>query len=407
MNVFDVAIIGGGPAGTSAAITLARAGHSVLLLEARPIPHDKLCGEFLSPECQSLLAQLGLTQIVRALHPTTIEHARIIADDGTQWIAPLPSEALGLSRYRLDFALIEEASRLGAVVREMRACIGVNGNLREGFEVVARNTRSEAQEKFRARVVISAHGKRSTMDRVLKRKFLGKHYPLFGMKRHYRGAPLDGVALHAFAGGYCGLAEVEDDAINLCFLADERVFSQAGPHPSPFPQRERELVPPSPRRREGAGTGGDARIDNFLHHMARANPTLGAWLRDAQPIGDQWLSVGALVFGARGTHCDDILLVGDAAALIAPLVGDGIAMALRGGQLCARAVTKFLGGTTSAAQLKAQYTRAFNAEFAPRVQLAGALQSLALRPQWLRPTLRLFQRAPALGRWAVHHTRGY
>jgi len=50
-----------------------------------------------------------------------------------QWLAPLPSDALGLSRYRLDFALIEEASRMGVVVREMRVCIGVSGDLQNGF----------------------------------------------------------------------------------------------------------------------------------------------------------------------------------------------------------------------------------------------------------------------------------
>jgi flavin-dependent dehydrogenase len=59
---FDVAIVGGGPAGCSAAITLAEQGARVLLCEARPYPHDKLCGEFLSPECAGMLAGLRLAR---------------------------------------------------------------------------------------------------------------------------------------------------------------------------------------------------------------------------------------------------------------------------------------------------------------------------------------------------------
>src|SRR5262249_14681733 len=157
---------------------------------------------------------------------------------------------------------------------------------------------------------------------------LGHAYPLFGMKRHFSGPPLpDGVVLHGFAGGYCGLAEIEGGVINLCFLADEKMFRDIHPHPSPSYNRERENARPSPLRGGGFGVRSDQLTTKFLSHLAAANPPLGEWLRAAEPMGEQWLSVGALAFGARGATCDDILLVGDAAGLIAPLVGDGIAMA--------------------------------------------------------------------------------
>lgn len=406
MKTYDVAIIGGGPAGSAAAIRLARAGHSVLLLEAKPIPHDKLCGEFLSPECKSLLAQLGLSEKILTLHPKPIYAARLIAADGTQWSAPWPSEAWGLSRYQLDAALVNAACECGAVVHDTEKCVNICGDLQRGFDISARHIHSSAGETYRARVAISAHGKRSTLDRALHRNFLGRAYPLFGMKRHFHGPPLPtGVVLHGFAGGYCGLAEIERGVINLCFLADEKMFRGIHPHPSPLPHRERATARPSPRRGEGMGVRGDHPTTKFLSHLAAANPSLGEWLRAAEPIDEQWLSVGALAFGARGATSDDILMVGDAAGLMAPLAGDGIAMALRSGQMCAAQVQKFLQGQSLAATLKANYARAWNAEFLPRIRLAGMLQSLALRSTFMHAMLRLFQQMPSIGQWMVKHTR--
>lgn len=374
MKTYDVAVIGGGPAGTAAAIPLSRAGYSTLVLEARATPHDKLCGEFLSPECRSLLEQLGVGDTIRALHPTDLQTASLIASDGTRWTAPLPG-ALGLSRYQLDHALLTQAAAQGAVVHDAETCTGVSGNLHDGFRLTTRTARG--QEAYRARVVISAHGKRSIMDRALGRHFLGLPYPLFGMKRHFRGPALTaGVELHGFKGGYCGLAMVEDGTVNLCFLADETVFRYGG-----------------------------GRVEPFLKQVGHHNPLFGEWLKQAEPVGAQWLSVGALAFGARGPVHRDVLLAGDAAGLIAPLAGDGIAMALRNGQLCAAQVVGFMQGHQSADKLKTHYTRRWNTEFLPRIRLAGWLQSLALRPPLFRAALQLFRLIPPVGRWAVNHTR--
>src|SRR5437016_633084 len=96
--MFDTAIVGGGPAGCSAAITLARLGARVVLFEAKAYPHAKLCGEFLSPECAGLLDDLGLTPALRALKPASIEIACLSAPDGAAWETRLPGIALGLTR---------------------------------------------------------------------------------------------------------------------------------------------------------------------------------------------------------------------------------------------------------------------------------------------------------------------
>src|SRR5215216_4329569 len=74
---YDAAVVGGGPAGCSAAISLAAGGARVVLLEARAYPHDKLCGEFLSPECVPLLGALGLSPALRALGHAMAQRAQV------------------------------------------------------------------------------------------------------------------------------------------------------------------------------------------------------------------------------------------------------------------------------------------------------------------------------------------
>src|SRR5690348_10440783 len=107
-DTFDVAVIGGGVAGCAAAIHLARQGQRVVLCEAKSYPHHKVCGEFLSPECASMLNKLGLTEAIQAVKPSSIHTVAIITPDGTCWETELPGTALGISRYTLDHLMATE-----------------------------------------------------------------------------------------------------------------------------------------------------------------------------------------------------------------------------------------------------------------------------------------------------------
>ena len=162
-RVADVIVIGGGLAGTSTAIHLARAGRKVLLFEKQRYPAHKLCGEFLSVEVAGLFDRLGVLEAVRAAGACTIETARVTTTGGASFEAPLPGRALGLSRYRLDHLLLGHARTAGVDARDGTPVRDVRGDLGAGFRVETDGA------VFAAPLVVGAYGKRGTLDRPRRR----------------------------------------------------------------------------------------------------------------------------------------------------------------------------------------------------------------------------------------------
>lgn len=375
----DVLVIGGGPAGLSAAIRLARDGMRVMLCEANAYPHQKMCGEFLSPECAGLLSGLGAAEAVAAQLPTAIHTARITAPGGEEWFSHLPGTAWGLSRFTLDATLAGVARQAGVDVLERARVEAVSGNLAGGFKV---NVQHNGQPRaISARMVIGAYGKRSNLDRALDRRFFKQRHPFMAFKAHFEGPPVPGrIELHGFPGGYCGLSEIEDGGLVACLLVHERVFQANG----------------------GAGGG----VDAFISWMQSQNPFLGGWFARARRIYPRWISISQVCFDSKPAFERDVMMVGDAAGLITPLAGNGISMALEGGQLAGHHALAFLRNELSAPDLRRRYAAKWAQTFRARLALGRLLQPLMLRPAYLRLAVRLLRRVPAVGRYLVAHTRG-
>lgn len=378
-NIWDAAVIGGGPAGCSAAIRLAERGMKVVLFEAKTYPHDKMCGEFLSPECAGLLETLGVSQPVSRSGAVTIHTACLSAPDGATWEAHLPGAALGLSRKALDAILAEKARAVGVSVREGASVTAVRGNLKDGFGIEVRQRNLVKQDW--ARVVIGAHGKRGALDRALNRTFMHNRQPFIALKAHFHGPPIPGrIELHGFPGGYCGFSEIEGGAAVVCLLAHEDVFSR-------FRQTGRAA-------------------DAFVAWMQSQNPYLHAWLSQAERIHPRWISIAQVPFCAKNIVEQEVLMTGDAAGLIVPLAGNGISMALEGGMIAAVYTAAFLQREINAGELRVEYARRWNQQFGSRLRLGRMLQPLMLRPTALGGMLRLLRMLPPLGKYLVKNTRG-
>ena len=309
----DAVILGGGPAGSAAAIELALAGRRVVLLERTLHPQHKVCGDFLSGEALSNLESLGLN--LATLGAVPIRRVRFAGGLGLP-SATLPFAAQSLTRRALDDALLRRASAAGALVLRGHTAESLHrsGNLwRVGVSGPSRTY------SLSARHILHATGKHDL--RGLPRP-AGTHSDLVGLKMYLRLAPgqaeaiRDTIELVLFHGGYGGLSPVEDVAgktsgdprANLCFVIHR--------------SRLRDL----------------GRSWSAIADLLAQNPHLRTRLDGAQPLLERPLAISPIPYGLllRQAIAEDLFAIGDQAAVIPSFTGDGLALALHSGRLAAR-----------------------------------------------------------------------
>lgn len=319
-------IIGGGLAGGAAAARLAQAGAAPLLLERETVPHDKICGEFLSVEAGRHLAALGFD--VARLGGARIDTMRLHSGTRTAETR-LPFVATGITRRTLDAALLDHAAAAGAEVRR-----GVSVRRIEAASAVT----SAGDIAGRLMLATGKHELRGQ-----PRDTRGTIDGLIGFKQFFRATPAlrtalaGAVEVTVFNGGYAGLQCVEADRVNLCLLVDSGYFRTVG------------------------GTW------PALFAMLVREPGL-AMLADAEALLAKPLTISAVPYGflVRPAADDPLYRLGDQAAVIPSFCGDGMAMALHSGRLAADMMTA--GASPFAYQTR------LRGDVARQVRLATALQ---------------------------------
>ncbi|WP_338663455.1 FAD-dependent monooxygenase [Pararoseomonas sp. SCSIO 73927] len=349
-----VLVVGGGPAGAAAAILLARGGARVTLVEREAAAREKVCGEFLGPDAAALLGALGLS--LPALGALPIGTARLAAgEQEASW--RLPFGAWSLPRAVLDEVLLTLAAEAGA--RLLRGAAVATAR-REGAEW---HVRLSGGEVLRGDVLVLATGKHE-----LRGHARPKAGGAVGLKLPLRlAAPLpDAVMLLPFPGGYAGLQPRPDGGANLCaaLRAVEATDSRA-----------------------------------LLARVAAGSARGAALLRGAAPLLPRPMAVAGVPYGFR--HRDGkapdpgLYRVGDQFAVVPSLAGDGVAMALAGGEEAARAILAGRPAPACHAALDRRLDRP--------MRWAGLLaRGLDRAPAALALAARL---SPALARLAAAQTR--
>ena len=312
----DVIVVGGGPAGASAAFHLARLGWSVRVVDRARFPRPKACAEYLSPEASRLLAAMGVLEaverggaaqlagmIVRAPNGRTI-HGQFAARHGFRGFR---DRGLALPRERLDALLLGAARDAGAVVDEALAVTDVVRDA-DG-RVVGVRCRDDAGRvhERRARLVVGADGLRSVVARRLGVARRSRWPSRLALVAHHAGVAGVGTCgeMHVARGGYLGIADVGHGETNVA------------------------LVVPTSRGRE---IGGDPAA--FVDRWIAAHPHLAGRFAGARRT-DEVRATGPFASRARRAWAPGAALVGDAADFFDPFTGEGIYAALRGGELLA------------------------------------------------------------------------
>jgi flavin-dependent dehydrogenase len=369
--MYDVIVIGGGLAGCASAILLSELGHKVLLIERGGYPVHKVCGEFLSVETCPMLERLGVLDQINSQGASRIDKLLVTSASGKIWRASLSGTALGFSRYRLDKILFDRAVTAGAATLAGTSALEVRGSLASGFHV------STSGGDFEAKLVVAATG---------KKPLFGKREPVspsssggfVAFKEHYTGPCLNGsVEVHAFERGYCGINQIEEGEINVCWMARRSLLKDNGG--KQLAVRERVLL---------------------------SNPALMARLSELTSVSGSFCALGGISLKSKGLIVDDICHVGDAAQMIAPFCGDGMGMALRSSEIAVSAISDFLFGKVSTYSFIQNYTESWKREFRDRIIIGKAVQYAALSPIAASFALNALNAVPQLGAALIGATRG-
>jgi flavin-dependent dehydrogenase len=365
---FDAVIVGAGPAGSSAAIRLARAGWSVALIEKATFPRRKVCGECVSASNLPLLDALGIGQQfessagpelrrVGLMHGDCVIEADLPAARGARfrW-----GRALG--RETLDTLLLERAAAAGAQVLQpwsIQAIDGTPGNWRCRIQEQG----AAATSILHSRVAIDAHGSWEPLRTERHAARAPSGADLLAFKANFSNAALrDGVLpVVSLDGGYGGMVVADGGMCTVaCCLRRDRLEACR----LAFPGRR----------------AGEA-VENFLMRQCRG-------VREAlQPAvrAGPWLAAGPLSPGIRVGPDDGPFRIGNAAGEAHPIIGEGMSMALQSSWLlCSRLLDADRGGHTIQEDAQRDVARRYAAQwrrlFGPRLAVAAIVAHAAMRP---------------------------
>jgi len=339
MTQKEVAIIGGGLSGLVAAIHLAMRGKDVVLFEKKSYPFHRVCGEYVSNEVLGYLKTLQVDPFAWGARP--VSEFELTSVNGKSARMPLDLGGFGLSRFTFDLELQRVAQRVGVTViqnAEVEQLIFDNGMF---------HIRYAATKEAAARVVIAAFGKRAKLDYGLKRPFTSRRSPYAGVKYHLRNDhPSHRITLHNFSNGYAGISEVENGIKNFCYLTHRN----------------------------------NLRAHGTIRAMEEAvlfrNPFLKNIFLQSEFLFPKPEVISEISFEKKEPVYQHLLLTGDAAGMITPLCGNGMAMAIHAAKLASESILAWNGQEATRSNMEQHYRTNWHRALAARLWAGRQIQRL-------------------------------
>ena len=364
----DVIIIGGGLAGLTGAIHLSKKGLNVILIEKSEYPRHKVCGEYISNEILPYLLWLDID--VLQFNPEKISTFEFTTQNGKIARTKLPLGGFGISRYMLDHILYQKALSNGCIIlKETVTDISFDN---DEFSVTIPN------QILSAKLVLGAFGKRSNIDQFLSRDFITKKSPWLAVKAHYSGEiPNDIVALHNFNGGYCGVSKVENNIINICYLADYATFKKY------------------------------KNIEEYQKNVLYKNKHLKSVFENCSLLFDKPLTISQISFDKKQPVENHILMIGDSAGLIHPMCGNGMAMAIHSAKIASEMILDYHSGKIESRNLlEKSYAKHWKKNFGKRLLMGRVLAKILTNKTITNGFVAIVARLPLVLSQIIKQTHG-
>ncbi len=368
-DTFDVIVIGGGLAGLTSAIHLAKSNFQVALIEKQGYPKHKVCGEYISNEVLPYLKFLDFDPF--EFGAKKITDFELTTHNNKKIEARLPLGGFGMSRYEMDFQLFNRAQKSGVqILQDTVEDVQFSDDI---FQIKTKTNRT-----LTSKITIGAFGKRSNLDIKFNRDFIKKKSPYLGVKIHVSGDFEDTkVALHNFKGGYCGVSKVENDHINLCYITNYESFKNY------------------------------KNIEQFQEKVIFKNEALKTIFSSSIPQFERPLTISQISFETKNPVENHMLMCGDSAGMIHPLCGNGMGMAIQSAKLASDLIIRYLKADIDNRQaLEDLYAKSWNKTFRLRLRVGHTIAYL-FRQDWLAPKLLvLLRRLPFLVPLIIKMTHG-
>jgi flavin-dependent dehydrogenase len=347
----DVVIAGGGPAGSACALTLARAGFEVTIVEQAAFPRRKTCGEYLNAGAVRLLDELGVLAAVRT-RAQPLERLVMRNRAGTSVTLPFGGESLSFPRADLDALLADAAQNAGVRRVRGRAVTLLSDDAARTSGLRYRDGDAQPTD-VAAKFVVGADGAQSSLAAAA-----GLRRPGVAARRYAVGGHYDGLQPSA------GLLDMIVDGSAYLAL-------------NPLGEGCSNVMLVLPADRIAAGDGADAFVKTQM--AAIGGPTFAAARRIGPRVG-----FGPLESFVRGAAAPGLALVGDAAGMIDPFTGQGVFLALRSGINAGRAIAAVLAGRSDEAVALGAYAREHGRDLTLRRRACALVKLIVANPALAR-----------------------
>ena len=363
---WDVVVLGGGLAGLTTSMLLADAGLRVAVVEKKSYPFHKVCGEYVSNETLPFLERLGLDPFALGAH--AISRFRLSGPSGQMLELPLEQGGFGLSRYTLDHAFYKLAQERGVVFFQNESVVEVDPE-----QGIVKTNKQELKADF----LVGAFGKRSLIDQKLDRAFLKQRSPFVGVKYHLRmDHASDLIELHNFRNGYLGINRVENDICCSAYLASREDLKRCGS------------------------------IEALEAEVLSRNPHIKRIFEQAEKVYEQPLVINEVSLVQKPLVERGMFMAGDSAGMIAPLAGNGMAIAIHSGKVLAELIIASVSGPRDQKLLERKYEQTWKKHFAPRLFVGRTIHRF-FGSEWLTDlTVGTFRKVPGLAKFVIRQTHG-